>query len=135
MSMSKFADFWRAMFYCTSTVTMGVLLYLLVVVWQPLWTGGFKDFGSISEAIAHLDATTKPTAEIAPLMLEQMKIMNQNMQSIQHSVQTMEQSVQNMDMNMYHMRVVMGYQMGSMSNQMGKINNRFSPWGMMPFNW
>lgn len=121
MNMAKVADFWRAMFYFTSTVTMGIILYLLVVVWQPLWTGGFEDFGNISKAIGHLDETAKPAAQMAPHMLEQITQMNQ--------------AVQNMDQNINQMRMVMAYQMGAMNWQMDQINTRLSPMGMMPFNW
>ncbi|MGB3917943.1 MAG: hypothetical protein WBL07_10925 [Thiothrix litoralis] len=121
MDLKKFADFWRGMFYLISTVTMGILLYLLVIVWQPLWAGGFEDFGDISEAIGHLDATTKPAVEMVPSMLDQMMLMNQNMQL--------------MNQNIDQMRVIMSYQMGAMNYQIDRMNNKFTPSGMMPFNW
>ena len=122
MNMTKIADFWRAMFYFTSTMTMGIVLYLLVVVWQPLWTSGFEDFGNISKAIGHLDETAKPAAQMAPHMLEQITQMNQ--------------SVHNMDQNINQMRMVMAYQMGAMNAEIGQMNSRMSPMGMMmPFNW
>ncbi|MDD5392196.1 MAG: hypothetical protein PHE17_04180 [Thiothrix sp.] len=121
MDMKKFADFWRGMFYLFSTVTMGIVLYLMVVVWQPLWTAGFADFGNISQAIGHLDETTKPASDMAPRMLEQMTLMNQNMQL--------------MNQNVAQMRFIMGYQMGSINHQMDQMNDKFSPFGMMPFNW
>lgn len=121
MDMKKFADFWRGMFYLTSTITMGIILYLLVIVWQPLWTGGFKDFGTISDAIGHLDATTKPAVEMVPNMLGQMTLMNQNMQQ--------------MNQNIEQMKVVMTYQMGAMNYEINQMNDRLSPAGMMPFNW
>ncbi len=63
----------------TSTIIMGILLYLMVVVWQPLWTGGFEDFGKISEAIEDLDATAKPAVAIVPNIFNQINLMNQNM--------------------------------------------------------
>jgi hypothetical protein len=121
MEMKKFADFWRGMFYLTSTVMMGIVLYLVVIVWQPLWTGGFQDFGTISEAIGHLDATAKPAVEMVPSMLEQMTLMNQNMLL--------------MNQNMEQMKVIMSYQMTSMNYQIDRMNDKFSPSGMMPFNW
>jgi hypothetical protein len=121
MNMTKIADFWRAMFYFTATVTMGIILYLLIVVWQPLWTGGFTDFGNISAAIGHLDETAKPAAQMAPEMLKQIIQMNQ--------------SVHDMDQNMIQMRLVMAYQMGAMNDEINQMNTRMSPLGMMPFNW
>jgi hypothetical protein len=128
MELKKFADFWRGMLYLTSTITMGIVLYLLMVVWQPLWTGGFQDFGTISEAIGHLDATTKPAVEMVPNMLEQMTLMNQNMQQMNQNMLLMNQNIE-------QMKVIMSYQMGSMNYQIDRINNKFSPAGMIPFNW
>ena len=69
MDMKKFADFWKGMFFFVSTVSMSVGLYLVVIVWQPLWTEGFRNFGDISNAITRLDTTPKPVAEKEPLML------------------------------------------------------------------
>lgn len=149
MDMKKFADLWRGMFYMLATVTLGVILYLLVVVWQPLWTGGFQDFNTISAAIGRLDATTKPAAELVPNMLEQMTQMNQNMKAMQVTIQSMDQSVghldasiQRMDQNMAHMdtniaqmKDVMTYQMTLMNYQVDKMKDKMSPMGMMPFNW
>lgn len=147
--MAKFADFWRAMFYMVSTVGVSVLLYLVIVVWQPLWTLGFEDFGKISGAIENLDETTKPAVELVPEMLGQMKQMNQQIGTMSNSVQGMQGSVHGMsenlqhmdvsmnelDSNVYQMRMIMAQQMTTMNYQMGRMNRKFSPMGMMPFNW
>ncbi len=149
MDMKKFADFWRGMFFLISSIAMGILLYLLVVVWQPLWTGGFTDFNKISGAIERLDATTKPAANLVPDMLEQMTQMNENMRMMQNTIHNMDQSVshldtsiQRMDQNMAHMdtniaqmKDVMTYQMSLMNYQVDKMKDKMSPMGMMPFNW
>lgn len=119
--MKKFADFWRGMFYFTSTITMAVVLYLLVVVWQPIWTGGFQDFGKISQAIEDLDKTTKPAVAAVPEMLQEMKKMNQNMARL--------------DADISGINNVMTHQMGMMNYQVNHLNNKFSPRGMMPTNW
>lgn len=147
--MKKFADFWRGMFFLVSTVTVGIVLYLLVVVWQPLWTGGFDDFNKISAAIERLDQTTKPATALVPDMLAQMTEMNHNMrlmqatihnmdQSIEHldtSIQSMDQNMKRMDINIAQMKDVMTYQMGLMNYQVDKMNDKMSPMGMMPYNW
>jgi hypothetical protein len=147
--MTKFADFWRGIFYMTSTVVLGVLLYLMVVVWQPLWTIGFEDFGKISGAIERLDETTKPAVALVPDMLEEMKQMNQEIAAMSISVQNMKDSVYSMsgnlqhmdvsmdalDGNVYQMRMIMGQQMAIMNYQMDRMNDKFTPMGMMPFNW
>ncbi|MEZ5534020.1 MAG: hypothetical protein R3F02_00210 [Thiolinea sp.] len=147
--MTRFADFWRGMFYMTATIVLGVVLYLLVVVWQPLWTLGFEDFGKISGAIERLDETTKPAAELVPQMLGQMQVMNKQIGEMSDSVRAMKGSVSDMslnlqhmdvsmqalDTNMYYMRGIMGQQMGIMNYQMDKMNDKFTPMGMMPFNW
>jgi hypothetical protein len=72
MGMKTFTEFWKGMFFFVSTLTLSVFLYLVVIVWQPLWTEGFRNFGDISKAIIRLDRTAKPVAEMAPLMLGQM---------------------------------------------------------------
>ena len=51
MEMKTFTEFWKGMFFFVSTVTLSVALYLVVIVWQPLWTEGFRNFGDISKAI------------------------------------------------------------------------------------
>ena len=71
------------MFFFVSTVSMSVGLYLLVIVWQPLWTEGFINFGDISKAITRLDKIAKPAAEMAPLMLGEMDAMRRMQQSME----------------------------------------------------
>ena len=128
---------------------MGVLLYLLVIVWQPLWSSGFEDFGKISQAIENLDATTKPAVGLVPQILSEMQHMNQHMGTMETSIKAMDQnigqmdkSIQRMDQNMAQMdkniaqmRDVMTYQMGLMNYQVDRMSDKMSPMGMMPFNW
>ena len=138
MSIQRFAEFWRAMFFFVSTVTVGVLLFLVVIVWQPVWTGGFKDFGNISKAIIRLDRTAKPVAEMAPLILGQMDEIRKIMMQMEDSVSTMQSmnaSMIALNHNMNQMTWVLSRQMGVMTGQMDQMKNKFSPFGMMPFNW
>ncbi len=81
LDMKKFADFWKGCSF-VSTVSMSIGLYLVVIVWQPLWTEGFSNFGDISKAITRLDRTAKPVAEMAPLMLGEMDEMRSSMVKI-----------------------------------------------------
>jgi len=136
--MKKFADLWKGMFYLVSTVSMAIVLYLVVVVWQPLWTEGFKDFGNIAKAIRHLDRTAKPVAEMAPLMLGEMDEMRQSMVAMQASLKTVEDmndTIKNMNYIMARMTWVMDHRMDTMSGEMNEMGDKFSPVGMMPFNW
>jgi len=138
MDMKKFAEFWKWMFYFVSTVSLAVLLYLVVVAWQPLWTEGFRNFGDISKAIMRLDRTAKPVAEMAPLMLGEMDAMRTSMNSIQASMETLEEinpSVKEMNYTMNRMNWIMQRRMGEMTNEMDRMGDKFSPTGMMPFNW
>ncbi len=138
MSIQRFAEFWRAMFFFVSTVTVGVLLFLIIIVWQPVWTGGFKDFGNISKAIIRLDRTAKPVAEMAPLILGQMDEIRKIMMQMEDSVstmQTMNASMIALNHNMNQMTWVLSRQMGVMTGEMDQMKNKFSPFGMMPFNW
>ena len=91
MRMKTFAEFWTGMFFCVSTVTVSVFLYLVLTKWQPLWTEGFRNFGDISKAIMHLDETARPVAEMAPLMLGEMDEMRKSMLKIQQSMRAIEE--------------------------------------------
>jgi hypothetical protein len=138
MDMKKFADFWKGMFFFVSTVSMSVGLYLVVIVWQPLWTEGFRNFGDISKAITRLDRTAKPVAEMAPLMLGEMDEMRLTMVRMQQSMEAIEEinpSVKEMTYTMNRMTWVMDQRMGTMNNEMDRVGDKLSPSGMMPFNW
>lgn len=138
MDMKTFAEFWKGMFFFVSTVTLSVLLYLVVIVWQPLWTDGFRNFGDISQAIIRLDRTAKPVAEMAPLMLGEMDEMRQTMVKMQLSMENIEEinpSVREMTHTMNRMTWVIEQRMGIMTNEIDRMGDRFSPSGMMPFNW
>ena len=138
MDMKTFAEFWKGMFFFISTLTLCVLLYLVVIVWQPLWTDGFRNFGDISKAITRLDRTAKPVAEMAPLMLGEMDEMRKTMFNMQQSMETIEEmnpSVKEMTYIMNRMTWVIEQRMGMMTNEMDRMGDRFSPSGMMPFSW
>ena len=138
MEMKTFTEFWKGMFFFVSTVTLSVFLYLVVMVWQPLWTEGFRNFGDISKAIIRLDRTAKPVAEMAPLMLGEMDEMRHSMLKMQQSLETIEEiypSVKEMNYTMSRMTWVMDQRMGTMNNEMDRMGDKFSPTGMMPFNW
>ncbi len=138
MDMKKFSDFWKGMFFFVSTVSMSVALFLVVIVWQPLWTEGFRNFGDISKAITRLDRTAKPVAEMAPLMLGEMDEMRRSMLGMQQSMEAIEEinpSVKEMTYTMNRMTWVMDQRMGAMNNEVGQMGDNLSPSGMMPFNW
>jgi hypothetical protein len=138
MNIQRFADFWRAMFFFVSTITVCVLLYLVAIVWQPVWSSGFKNFDNISRSIMRLDRTAKPVAEMAPLMLGQMDEIRKIMMRMDTSMKTMETLSPNMlalNYSMNKMTWVLSNQMGVMTGQMDQMKNKFSPLGMMPFNW
>ncbi len=138
MDMKTFTEFWKGMFFLISTVSLTVMLYLVVVVWQPLWTEGFENFGGISKAIVGLDKTAKPVAEMAPLMLSEMDAMRSTMVKMQRSMETIEElnpSIKEMTYSMNQMNWVMDRRMGAMNHEMGKMGNKFSPLGILPSNW
>ena len=138
MDMKTFTEFWKGMFFFVSTLTLSVFLYLVVIVWQPLWTEGFRNFGDISKAISRLDRTAKPVAEMAPLMLGEMDEMRKTMVKMQQSMEIIEEmnpSVKEMTYTMNRMTWVIEQRMGMMTNEMDRMGDRFSPSGMMPFNW
>ena len=138
MDMKPFTEFWKGMFFFVSTLTLSVFLYLVVIVWQPLWTEGFRNFGDISKAIIRLDRTAKPVAEMAPLMLGEMDQMRYSMMKMQQSMEIIEEmnpSLKGMIYSMNRMTRVMDQRMGSMNSEVDRMGDKLSPAGMMPFNW
>ena len=138
MEMKTFTEFWKGMFFLVSTVSVSAMLYLVVAIWQPLWTEGFSNFGDISKAIGRLEETTRPMAEIAPLMLGEMDEMRETMGNMQRSLETIEEvnpSLKAVTYSMNRMTWVMERRMGDMSHEIDQMEDKFSPSGMMPFNW
>ena len=125
--MKTFTEFWRGMFFLVSTVAVSIGLYLLVIVWQPLWTEGFRNFGDISQSIIRLDRTAQPVAEMAPLILGVMEDMHITMVNMQQSMETIEKvnpSVMEMNKSINHMIWVMEHRMGAMLNQMDRVGDK-----------
>jgi uncharacterized protein YoxC len=151
-SSRRFADIARGLFFVLATVSMIVVMIMFIRVWQPIWESGFKDFHTISSAIDNLNETARPASETVPLMLEQMTQMNHSMQEMKTvmldmrtSMQQLEQltpriehmdgSIEHMNVSLDTMTVTLSTQMSRMSYLIAKIKNKFSPTGMMPFNW
>jgi hypothetical protein len=136
--MKTFTEFWRGMFFFVSTVAVSTALYLLVIVWQPLWTEGFRNFGDISQAIIRLDKTAQPVAEMAPLILGVIEDMHITMVNMQQSMETIEEvnhSVMEMNKSVNPMIWIMEHRMDAMLNQMDRVGDKMSPFGIMPSNW
>ena len=128
MQAKKFADLWRGIFFLVSSVSLVALMSMFFFVWQPIWTAGFKDFHSISVAIIRLNETAKPTSELAPAMLSEIKKMNVSMARIETNMNSMNHSLDTMG------RAITG-QMYRMNYEVDEMGEKFSPFGMMPFNW
>jgi hypothetical protein len=139
MEMKTFAQFWMGMFFCVSTVTVALFLYLVITKWQPLWTEGFRNFGEISRAIMRLDRTAQPVAEMAPLMLGEMDAMRNSMLQMQQSMKAIEEinpDIKAMNHTMNRMTWVMDQRMDMMNKRVDRVGDKLSPPGMMlPFNW
>ena len=128
---------------------------MFVFVWQPIWTVGFKDFHTISAAISKLDETTKPTSEIAPLLLKEIVKMNGSLGHIENTMLTIDEinatmtsigtsmktiedispNIISMNYTMTEMNQTMLSQMRQMNYEVDQMGDKFSPFGMMPFNW
>lgn len=111
-----------------SSVSLCVILLMFIFVWQPIWTKGFSDFHTISEAISKLDQTAKPASKVAPLMLVEISKMNQTMNHMDMTMLSVNTSVE-------HMSQSLSGQMGRMNYEVDRMGNKLSPFGMMPFNW
>ena len=155
MLTRRFANFWKGVFFLVSSVSIVVLMVMFIFVWQPIWTAGFKDFHTISAAISKLNETAKPTSEIAPLLLDEITKMNRSMSHIETTMLTIDDisktmtgisgsmktieginpNIVSMNYTMAQMNQTMLSQMRQMNYEVDQMGDKFSPFGMMPFNW
>ena len=135
-------------------------MLMFIFVWQPIWTEGFEDFHTVSNAIDKLDKTAKPASEAIPLILAEMNQINQNMyqmnttlyemkkmshsmhemQNIMHSMRVsigkMEQmtpEVKSMRRSIEHMTTVLSTEIPRMTYTMDRLNNKMPSMDFMPF--
>lgn len=128
MNTKEFAQLSIGIFFVASSISLVILMLMFIFVWQPIWTAGFKDFHTISGAIATLNETAKPASKIAPEILIEMNKITKSMTQIETSVISMSYSVD------YMGREMTG-QMQIMNHEVDQMGNKLSPFGMMPFNW
>ncbi|MGB0849214.1 MAG: hypothetical protein ACPGSM_20940, partial [Thiolinea sp.] len=142
-------------FYLVASVSLIVVVSMFIFIWQPIWTSGFKDFHTISNAIDNLDGTIRPASETAPQLLAEVAAMNQSMLEIRTAMNEMQQirqsmvamqismknleamnpSILKMSSDMEYMTWAMTHQMARMSAEVDQVGNKFSPFAMLPFNW
>ena len=161
INTKNFANFWVGMFFLTSSVSLFILMLMFFFVWQPIWTEGFKDFHTISNAIDKLDKTAKPASESIPLMLAEMNKMNKHMYEMnkniyvmnemnktmyemQHVMLDMGESIGNieemtpdikrMTLSVEQMTMVLSTEMPRMTYLMGRVDNKMPNMDFMPFN-
>lgn len=89
----KVANLSIAFFFLVSSLSLIILITMFILVWQPIWSDGFKDFHTISTAIHKLDETAKPATDTIPSMLKEMHQMNQSMTEMVVIMKTMNKSV------------------------------------------
>ena len=153
INAKSFANFWTGMFFLISSVSLLILMMMFIFVWQPIWTEGFKDFHTISNAIDKLDKTAKPASEAVPLMLTQMKQINQHMyqmnttmyemkrmsetmHEMQITMQGMSASIGNIEQmtpEIKRMTMVLSTEMPRLSYTIGRVNNKMPNMDFMPF--
>ena len=146
----KFVNLWMGVFFMVSSVSLIVLMSMFVFVWQPIWTDGFKDFHTISNAIDKLDKTAQPASATIPAMLEEMTKMNQSMNEMENimtdmhgsmvnleemtpEIKSMNTSVERMTTSVEQMTVIIATHLGRMTFLMGQIENKLPPTNMMPW--
>ncbi|MCK5662671.1 MAG: hypothetical protein KAI17_04250 [Thiotrichaceae bacterium] len=150
MKSKKFVNIWIGIFFMTSTVSLIVLMSMFIFVWQPLWSSGFNDFHTISNAIDKLDKTAQPASATIPAMLEEMTKMNEsmndmetimtdmhgsmvNLEEMTPEIKSMNTSVERMTVSVEQMTVVISSHLGRMTYLMGQIENKLPPTNMMPW--
>lgn len=109
----SFADFWTGIFFMISSVSLIIVMLMFVLVWQPIWSEGFRDFHTVSNAIDNLNKTAKPASDTVPLMLIEMNKMNKTM----YEMNKMNKTIYEMNITMYELQNTMR----DMNGSMGKI--------------
>ena len=160
LNKKSFANFWVGIFFLISSVALFILMMMFIFVWQPIWSEGFKDFHTISNAIDQLNKTAKPASDAVPLMLVEMNKMNKNMyqmnttlyqmnrmnntlNEMQNIMQGMNASMGNMEQmtpeikrmtrSIEQMTVVLSTEIPRMTYTMGHLNSKMPSMGFMPF--
>ena len=126
----SFANFWTGMFFMTSSVSLIIAMLMFVFVWQPIWTEGFEDFHTISNAIDKLDKTAKPASDAIPLMLVEMNKMQNTMREMNDSMRHIEE----MTPHVKQMTMVLSTEMPRITYMLGRVENKVPNIDFMPFN-
>ena len=154
INTKSFANFCAGIFFLTSSVSLIILMSMFVFVWQPIWTEGFKDFHTISNAIDKLNKTARPASDTVPLMLVEMNKMNRSlyemhkmnktMYEMQNVMRDMDESighleemtpnVKKMTLSIEQMTMVLSTEMPRMTYLMGRVDNKMPNMDFMPFN-
>ena len=137
INTKSFANFWVGTFFMTSSVSLIIVMSMFVFVWQPIWTDGFKDFHTISNAIDKLDTTAKPASDTIPLMLVEMKKMQNTMRDMDESMGNIEEmtpNIKRMTLSIEQMTMVLSTEMPRITYLMGRVDNKMPNMDFMPFN-
>ena len=123
----RYANFAKGTFYLSATLLMFASSYIVYTQWQAYWSAGFKDFGSISEAIVDLEKTTRPIADVTPQIYAQMEEMNSSIAIMQKSVGRLDTAVGGINASVYGIS-------HTVPQGMQALQHKMSPWEMMnPF--
>jgi hypothetical protein len=160
LNTKSFANFWVGIFFLLSSLALFILMMMFIFVWQPIWSEGFKDFHTISNAIDNLNKTAKPASDAVPLMLVEMNKMSENMyqmnttlyqmnrmnntlnemqnimQGMNASMGNIEQmtpEVKRMTLSIEQMTMVLSTEIPRMTYTMGRLNNKMPSMDFMPF--
>ena len=130
INTKSFANFWMGMFFMASTAALIIVMSMFIFVWQPIWTEGFKDFHTISNAIDKLDKTAKPASDAIPLMLVEMNKMQNTMRDMNDSMRHIEE----MTPHVKQMTMVLSTEMPRITYMLGRVENKVPNMDFMPFN-
>jgi len=161
LNSKSFASFWVGTFFLISSASLFILMMMFIFVWQPIWSEGFEDFHTISNAIDNLNKTAKPASETVPLMLKEMNTMNKNMHEMNRHIYTMNEmnktmfemqnvllgmsvsigkieemtpDIKRMTLSIEHMTLVLSTEMPRITYMMGRVDNKMPNMDFMPFN-
>jgi len=128
----QFANVAVGLFFVISSLSLVTLVSMFIWVWQPIWSDGFNDFHTISNAIDKLDNTAKPATDTIPSMLNEMTQMNKSMKDMVTIMSSMDKSVSVIG-EMTPAIKKMTFQMERMTYLMSRIDSKLPATNRLPF--
>jgi hypothetical protein len=123
-----------AFFFIASVFTIYFAIWIFPQ-WQEVWYKGWSNLNTIASSVDGVSHTVEPLSLTAPVVVSQLKIMNQTVASqfkeMNVQMSKINGSMSSMNTNVQHLATTIPPMMGAMSGQLGRMQYNFTPEGMM----